>query len=345
MSSEVSMGCIALVREGADMVPNKAVVFWRRSSAAECHHSALPLADPSPLRFNSTCRSCSSTASPAFALSAAMLASAPLPPPPPIEARVIFIVGATGCGKSRLSVDLALALAAAHSASAAGHDGDTHQCEIVSADSKQVFRGLDIGSAKTTLAEQRGVRHHLTDCLAPHAPFSVAEFRRAAAAAIADVCARGRTPIVVGGTFYYVESLLFPAHAIRTDGEASASSSSGSISSAEQREVATAPARLAHSASLTSSDPNQTFHHDAVTIFSEHQSTIPAPATSAIHAPTIDAYARLCEVDPVMARKLHPNDTRKIARALQGTVRAPRMIWFPPLPISTLSAALSSQSL
>lgn len=241
-----------------------------------------------------------------------MLASAPLPSPPPIEARVIFIVGATGCGKSRLSVDLALALAAAHSASA--EDGGTHQCEIVSADSKQVFRGLDIGSAKTTLAEQRGVRHHLTDCLAPHAPFSVAEFRRAAAASIADICARGRTPIVVGGTFYYVESLLFPAHAIRTDGEASASSSS----SAEQREVATAPARLAHSASLTSSDSHQTFNHDAVTTASENQSTIPAPATCANHAPTTDAYARLCEVDPIMARKLHPNDSRKIARALQG---------------------------
>ena len=245
--------------------------------------------------------------------SAAMLASAS--PPPPIEARVIFIVGATGCGKSRLSVDLALALAAAHSS--AGSNGGT-QCEIVSADSKQVFRGLDIGSAKTTAAEQRGVRHHLTDCLAPHAPFSVGEFRRAAAATIADICARGRTPIVVGGTFYYVESLLFPAHAIRTDKEANVSSGSGSSCADEQRESATAPARLPHSANLTSIDSHQASNHGAATTHIESQSPIPAPGAVASAAPTIDAYARLCEVDPIMARKLHPNDTRKIARALQG---------------------------
>jgi tRNA dimethylallyltransferase len=76
----------------------------------------------------------------------------------------IVIVGATGSGKSRLAIDLALVLDA----------------EVVSCDSKQVYRGGDIGSAKVTVTEARGVRHHLMDVCAPHEAFTALDFQRLA---------------------------------------------------------------------------------------------------------------------------------------------------------------------
>lgn len=83
--------------------------------------------------------------------------------------RTIVVIGSTGSGKSRLAVDLARSLTAA---------------EVVSADSKQIFRGLDVGSAKTTAREQCGVAHHLVDCRPAHSTYSVGEFRRDACAAV-----------------------------------------------------------------------------------------------------------------------------------------------------------------
>ena len=84
--------------------------------------------------------------------------------------RAIVVIGSTGSGKSRLAVDLARSL--------------SEQCEVVSADSKQIFRGLDVGSAKTTAREQCGVVHHLVDCRPAHSTYSVGEFRRDACAAV-----------------------------------------------------------------------------------------------------------------------------------------------------------------
>ena len=106
--------------------------------------------------------------------------------------RVVCIVGPTASGKTAL----ALALASRFGA------------EIVSADSRQIYRGLDIGTAKPTLAEQARARHHCLDLIEPGAAFDAARFRRAAADAIADIRARGRVPFVVGGTGLYVRALL-----------------------------------------------------------------------------------------------------------------------------------------
>jgi tRNA dimethylallyltransferase len=108
------------------------------------------------------------------------------------------IIGPTAGGKSSLAVDVALTLARDHGL----------QAEIVTADSIQVYRGLDIGSAKPTAVEQRGVPHHLIDIVEPTETFTVADWLARAQAAIADIRSRGRVPIVVGGTHLYIKSLL-----------------------------------------------------------------------------------------------------------------------------------------
>jgi tRNA dimethylallyltransferase len=104
---------------------------------------------------------------------------------------VVAVVGPTASGKS------ALALALARE-----RDG-----EIVSCDSLQVYRGLDIGSAKATPEERRAVAHHLLDVVDPDQDFSAADYARLARAAVDDITARGRLPIVAGGTGLYLRAL------------------------------------------------------------------------------------------------------------------------------------------
>jgi len=112
--------------------------------------------------------------------------------------RVIAVVGPTAAGKSGLAVELALALGG----------------EVINADSMQVYRGMDIGTAKLTQAERRGVPHHLLDVWDVRQPANVADYQRLARQAIADVTARGRVPILAGGSGLYVraalEDLSFP---------------------------------------------------------------------------------------------------------------------------------------
>ena len=113
--------------------------------------------------------------------------------------RPIAIVGPTGTGKS------ALALAVAERIGG----------EIVNADAMQLYRGMDIGTAKLPLAERRGIPHHQLDVLEVTETASVARYQQAAAADIEAIAARGAVPIVVGGSMMYVQSLLdewtFPA--------------------------------------------------------------------------------------------------------------------------------------
>lgn len=106
--------------------------------------------------------------------------------------RVLAICGPTGSGKSALAIDLAKRL-----------DG-----ELVNYDSVQIFRELDIGSAKPTLAERKSVPHHLIDHLDPDVVFSAADFGSVAAQACDEILARGKLPILVGGTGFYLQALL-----------------------------------------------------------------------------------------------------------------------------------------
>ena len=105
---------------------------------------------------------------------------------------LICIVGPTAAGKS----DIALRLA------------DEFGAELVSVDSALVYRGMEIGTAKPTVAEQALVRHWLIDLVEPTQPYSAAEFVADAEHAIADIEARGRLPVLVGGTMLYLRALL-----------------------------------------------------------------------------------------------------------------------------------------
>jgi len=113
-------------------------------------------------------------------------------------AKFPVIVGPTAGGKSALAVELALRL----------RDAGLPPGEIVTADSMQVYRGMDIGTAKPTVDERRGVAHHLIDLVEPTEPFSVDQWLTLAVPHVDDLRARGRTPIVVGGTHFFVKALL-----------------------------------------------------------------------------------------------------------------------------------------
>jgi tRNA dimethylallyltransferase len=106
---------------------------------------------------------------------------------------LIVIVGETASGKSALAMELAERL-----------DG-----EIICADSWTVYKGFDIGTAKPSAADQKAVPHHLLDVADPAVGYSAAVFQRQAKQAIADISARGKLPILVGGTGLYIDSILY----------------------------------------------------------------------------------------------------------------------------------------
>lgn len=106
---------------------------------------------------------------------------------------LIIIAGPTATGKTKLAVMLAQQL----------------NGSIISADSMQVYRGMDIGSAKASAEEQAAVKHYLLDIREPEESFSVWEFQKAAKEAIAEIAAAGKIPILVGGTGFYIQALLY----------------------------------------------------------------------------------------------------------------------------------------
>ena len=163
--------------------------------------------------------------------------------------RIVCIVGPTACHKTELSIELAKRVSG----------------EIVSADSVQVYFGMDIGSAKPPLEERQGIRHHLIDCLPIDTPeFSAAMFRDLAQDAIEEIVSRGHTPIIVGGSGMYVNSLTYP---------------------------------------LGFAIPRNDAARENATLEYERDSEA--------------AYARLENIDPITARRLHPNDKKRIVRALE----------------------------
>jgi len=106
---------------------------------------------------------------------------------------VVFIVGPTAVGKSRVAIAVAKALGT----------------EVLTADSTQVYRSMDIGTDKPRLDERDGVAHRLIDLVAPNEPFNAGLYRRAALGEIARLHADGRVPLVVGGTGLYVRALAY----------------------------------------------------------------------------------------------------------------------------------------
>lgn len=163
---------------------------------------------------------------------------------------VVAIIGPTAVGKTALSIELAKLL-----------DG-----EIINGDSMQVYKGLDIGTAKITVQEMQGVPHHLLDVKEPTEGFSVAEYQQLVREKIDEINARGKLPIIVGGTGLYVQSVLYDFKFGETEVDEEA--------------------RKGYYAELEKLGPE------------------------AMHE-------RLIQVDPEAAATIHPNNTRRVIRALE----------------------------
>lgn len=107
--------------------------------------------------------------------------------------KLVILTGPTAVGKTALSIDLAKTIGG----------------EIISADCMQVYRGMDIGTAKIKPEEMQGVRHHLIDCIDPDEEFHVVRFKELALSAMRDIYSRGKLPIICGGTGFYIQALLY----------------------------------------------------------------------------------------------------------------------------------------
>lgn len=106
--------------------------------------------------------------------------------------KIVCIVGPTASGKTKLGIELCKAISG----------------EVVSADSMQIYRGMDVGTAKPSLEERDGVPHHLFDIVSADESYSVSRFVEDADKAIADIASRGKIPVIVGGTGLYVDALI-----------------------------------------------------------------------------------------------------------------------------------------
>jgi tRNA dimethylallyltransferase len=167
-----------------------------------------------------------------------------------VERGLLAIVGPTATGKSEVGVLVAEALGG----------------EIMSADSMQVYRGLDIGTAKLTPGQRARVPHHLVDIVDPDEPFSVADYRARADAALEDIWERGRQPILVGGSGLYVRAVI------------------------EEMDFSYVPPDRELRRQLTDEAR--------------------AKGLAVLHE-------RLLKVDPAAAARIHPNDEKRIIRALE----------------------------
>lgn len=118
--------------------------------------------------------------------------------------KILIVAGATASGKSGLAVELA----------------KEYNGEIISCDSMQIYKHLDVGTAKITTEEMQGIPHYMIDVVEPDKEYSVWEYASAAKAIIDDISSRGKLPIIAGGTGLYIESLIYPLNfAVNKDEE------------------------------------------------------------------------------------------------------------------------------
>ena len=164
--------------------------------------------------------------------------------------KILIICGATATGKTKLAVECAKAL---HS-------------EVISADSQLVYRGLNVGTAKPTEKEIQGVPHHMIDVVSASENFSVSDFEERAKPIIDRLLAQGKTPVICGGTGFYINSILY---------------------------------KLSYGKSKANGE-----------IRTKYEALLQERGKEYLH--TI-----LNEVDAASAKKLHPNDTKRVIRALE----------------------------
>ncbi|KAL1841896.1 hypothetical protein VTJ49DRAFT_6418 [Mycothermus thermophilus] len=176
---------------------------------------------------------------------------------------LIVIYGSTGTGKSDLAVELATRF----------------NGEIINADAMQMYKGLPIITNKLHDEERRGIPHHLLGSIGlDEDPWAVTHFRKEATRIISEIRARGKLPIVVGGTSYYLDGLLFEGRVVEDQPASGGDSVSGSVASIREELAAKHPI---------------------------------------LNASAEEMLAKLREVDPVMADRWHPNDVRKIRTSLE----------------------------
>ncbi|KPV55466.1 tRNA delta(2)-isopentenylpyrophosphate transferase [Paenibacillus sp. A3] len=164
--------------------------------------------------------------------------------------KLLVLIGPTAVGKTKLSLTLA----------------EEYNAEIISGDSMQVYRGMDIGTAKASPEELARVKHHMIDIHDPVHPFSVAEFQERCVTLIRDIDSRGKLPFIVGGTGLYVESVCYDFR-------------------------------------FSEGGSDEAFR-------AEQEAYAEAHGAEALHE-------RLRQIDPESAQRLHPNDRRRIIRALE----------------------------
>ncbi|MEK3787613.1 tRNA (adenosine(37)-N6)-dimethylallyltransferase MiaA [Paenibacillus sp. FSL K6-1230] len=163
---------------------------------------------------------------------------------------LLVLVGPTAVGKTKSSIDTA----------------KTFGCEIISGDSMQVYRHMDIGTAKISEAEMEGIPHHLIDIHEPEYPYSVAEFQAECRRLIHDIQGRAKLPFIVGGTGLYVESVCYEYQ-------------------------------------FSEVGADEAFREEQLEFAQQH-------GADALHA-------KLAEIDPESAQRLHPNDLRRVVRSLE----------------------------
>lgn len=123
--------------------------------------------------------------------------------------KIIVVVGPTASGKSDLAIAIALRLPSMQLRTSRSGQAKKIGGEIISADSRQVYRGMDIGTGKITKKEMRGVPHHLLNVVSPKTEFNVAKFKKIAIKKIKEIVGRGKTPIIVGGTGFWIDALIY----------------------------------------------------------------------------------------------------------------------------------------
>ena len=199
---------------------------------------------------------------------------------------IIVVVGTTGVGKTKLGVDLAKQFSG----------------EVINCDVMQMYKGLEVATAKATQEERQGIPHHLMSFLEPHETFSPHEFRKLADAKINEISERGKMPIVVGGTMYYVQGLLWD-HLIEQGG--TCHQPGETVDDQVEHDKASTEEEEESSTSSTSSTAST-----ASTASTSSKSKPNSSSTSSL-------WEKLQRVDPEMAAELHPNNVRKIARSLE----------------------------
>ncbi|MCR5303675.1 MAG: tRNA (adenosine(37)-N6)-dimethylallyltransferase MiaA [Lachnospiraceae bacterium] len=200
---------------------------------------------------------------------------------------LIFIGGTTASGKSETAVELALRLGG----------------EVVSCDSAQVYRHMDIGTAKIRPEEMRGVPHHLIDVADPRDAMSAARYKEMAVEAINGICERGRIPVMVGGTPFYAQGVLYDID-FGNDNGRYLNVTDGSSAHMEDLEGKKDP--FFSSEQISDTGRAATKSEEDMMNCKEFEKLSPE-----------ELYARLSEVDPDSAKVIHKNNIKRVIRALE----------------------------